>query len=329
VKIFISYPIIITGLLLSILFSCKKETSNVIPTVKDATIGFITSESAMSQCEVISDGGAPVTSKGVCWNTEKLPTLNNSHTSDGTGINTFVSTITRLLANTTYYLRPYAKNTAGTGYGKEVSFKTLQDSTVTDIDGNVYHTIVIDTQVWLVENLKTTTFLNGDPIPNVPDTAVWRQLSEGAYCNYNNDENYAAKFGRLYNWFSVNDSRKLAPVGWHVPGDSEWNTLVTSLGGYDIAGGKMKTTGTGYWQSPNTGATNEIGFTGMPGGRRYYYDGTFIKMGELGFIWSASEDEVVYGGVGILHYNTAELEGDSYSKPNGMSVRCLKDELNK
>lgn len=102
-------------------------------------------------------------------------------------------------------------------------------STVKDIDGNVYHTIVIGTQTWMLENLKTTKYSNGDPIPNITDSLTWVSLETGAYCNYNNDENNSVIYGRLYNWYSVNDSRKLAPVGWHVPNDSEWRTLTDFL----------------------------------------------------------------------------------------------------
>jgi uncharacterized protein (TIGR02145 family) len=110
-----------------------------------------------------------------------------------------------------------------------------------------------------------------------------------------------------------------------VPTNDEFIAFVTYLGGLEIAGGKMKEEGTTHWLSPNTGATNETGFTALPGGRRYYYDGTFINLGALGYYWSADEDEGIYGGVGILHYNSVEIEGDSYSKPNGMSVRCIKE----
>jgi len=147
---------------------------------------------------------------------------------------------------------------------------TPSGSTVTDIDGNVYHTVTIGTQVWMVENLKTTKYRNGDPIPNVTSDAAWCALSTGAYCWYDNDAaTYKAKYGALYNWFAVADNRNIAPVGWHVPTDTEWTTLTTFLGGENLAGGKLKETGTSHWRSPNTGATNSSGFTALPAGSHY------------------------------------------------------------
>lgn len=138
--------------------------------------------------------------------------------------------------------------------------------TVTDYDGNVYQTVLIGDQCWMMENLKVTHYRNGDPIPHVTDGVTWGNLTSGAYCNYNNDEGNVATYGRLYNWYAVDDSRNIAPAGWHVPSDAEWQTLVDYLGGDAVAGGKMKEAGTTHWASPNTGATNESGFTALPGG---------------------------------------------------------------
>jgi uncharacterized protein (TIGR02145 family) len=130
---------------------------------------------------------------------------------------------------------------------------TSSSGTVTDIDGNVYQTVTLGGQVWMAENLKVTRYRNGDPIPCVNDASAWSGLSTGAYCHYNNDFNNAAIYGRLYNWYAVSDSRNIAPGGWHVPTDTEWQTLVDLLGGSSVAGGKMKTTGTiqagtGLWR---------------------------------------------------------------------------------
>ena len=150
----------------------------------------------------------------------------------------------------------------------------------------------------------------------------------GAFCWYqNNPDNFKNEYGALYNWYAV-QTGKICPTGWHVPSDDEYIALILGfIGAQNIAGGKMKEAGLTHWLSPNTGASNESGFTGLPAGRRYYYDGTFITIGELGYFWTSTEDdeEDVYAGVGILHYNSIELEGDTYSKPNGMSVRCLKN----
>jgi len=131
---------------------------------------------------------------------------------------------------------------------------TYIDSVV-DIDGNFYHAVAIGTQVWMAENLRTTKYRDGSPIPNVTDSSVWILTTEGAYCNYNNDTTHSNTYGRLYNWYAVIDTRNIAPEGWHVPTQDEWNTLVQFLGGGAVAGGKLKETGTAHWNSPNRGAT--------------------------------------------------------------------------
>ncbi len=162
--------------------------------------------------------------------------------------------------------------------------------TVTDIDGNVYEIVTIGNQVWMAENLKVTHYRNGEPLPNVTDNIEWRNLDTGAYCNYNNDVAYVATYGRLYNWFAVNDSRNIAPAGWHVPSDAEWQTLDDYLGSdTNDAGCKLKETGTSHWRSPNEGATNESRFSALPGGARKSLFGTFDYIGIYAFFWTSTE----------------------------------------
>lgn len=197
-------------------------------------------------------------------------------------------------------------------------------TTVTDIDGNVYHTIIIGTQVWLLENLCVTHYRNGDPIPEVTDNTAWSNLTTGAYCNYDNDINNVTTYCRLYNWFAVNDSRKIAPVGWHVPSDAEWTTLTDYLGGESVAGGKLKEMGLTHWISPNTGATNESGFTGLPGGNRDN-GGDFDNIGDNGGWWSSTEFSTSAAWNRRLQYNSGEVDRGSNSKGTAFSVRCLKD----
>jgi uncharacterized protein (TIGR02145 family) len=196
--------------------------------------------------------------------------------------------------------------------------------TITDIDGNVYHTVTIGTQVWMVENLKTTKYNDGTAIPLVTDSTAWNNLSTPGYCWYNNDSaTYKTTYGALYNWFAVNTG-KLCPTGWHVPTDDEWTTLITYLGGENAAGGKLKETGTTHWQSHNTGATKETGFTALPGGYRYDIV-SFSYIGKYGYWWSSTESEsysawyrnISYGNSGVGRYN--------YGKENGFSVRCLRN----
>jgi uncharacterized protein (TIGR02145 family) len=156
------------------------------------------------------------------------------------------------------------------------------DNIVKDIDGNIYHSVTIGTQVWLTEDLKTTRYNDGTPIPYVTDTAEWGRLHSGAYCWANNDESNKSIYGALYNWYTT-DLGKLCPAGWHVSSNNDWEKLVDYCGGWEIAGGKLKEAGTTHWESPNLGATNEFGFTALPAGGRGC-DGKFSVMGrDLGY----------------------------------------------
>ncbi len=195
---------------------------------------------------------------------------------------------------------------------------------LTDIDGNVYDTVKIGTQFWMKQNLKTTRYRNGDAIPKVTDPAAWAALTTGAYCYYNNDSaTYAAVYGKLYNWYAVNDARGLAPAGWHVPIDAEWTILSTGLGGDVVAGGAMKETGSTHWTSPNSGATNTSGFTGLPGGFRSN-GGTFFGVGSDGYWWSSTEFSATDAWYRLLNYVGGSISRFNFNKPDGFSVRCLR-----
>jgi uncharacterized protein (TIGR02145 family) len=307
----------------SYLFAMLPLTTITIPTVFTSPITEITQISAIGGGEVVSDGGGTVTGRGVCWSTIENPTIADNHTSDGIGTGTFISSIAGLSMNTTYYIRAYATNSIGTSYGNEVSFTSTE--TVTDIDGNVYTTVVIGSQKWMVENLKVTHYVNGDPIPNITYFVEWANLNTGAYVWFNNDEaGYGDIYGALYNWYTVVDSRKLCPTGWHTPRDEEWTMLTEYLGGESIAGGKMKGTGTIYWHVPNTGATNESGFTGLPGGYRDFY-GMFYWTGYGGTWWSDTEDTVEHVWYRGLNYDDDNVNRNNNNKREGFSVRCVKD----
>ncbi|PKK82170.1 MAG: hypothetical protein CVT49_15085 [candidate division Zixibacteria bacterium HGW-Zixibacteria-1] len=195
---------------------------------------------------------------------------------------------------------------------------------VMDIDGNMYSTIQIGSQCWMAENLKVTHYRNGDPIPNVISDYIWFELTTGAYCNYNNDEGNVDVYGRLYNWHAVVDGRNIAPEGWHVPSDAEWQALVDYLGGDAVAGGEMKEAGTTHWLSPNTGATNASGFTGLPAGRRDL-DGYFLNLGGIGYFWSTTEAPANHVWYRNLHYFLASVTHGDYAKVGGFSIRCVKD----
>ena len=208
--------------------------------------------------------------------------------------------------------------------------------TVTDIDGNVYQTVIIGTQEWMAENLKVTHYCNGDSIPNVTFNGAWQALTTGAYCEYNNNVNNVATYGRLYNWYAVDDSRNIAPVGWHVPTDAEWKQLEMYLGmsqaeadndGWrgTIEGGKLKEAGTTHWFTPNTGATNESGFSSLPGGFRNN-DGGFGGMGARADFWSTTTEASIINAWGRhLSYFFSEAYRDIWNKGYGRAVRCVND----
>ncbi len=185
--------------------------------------------------------------------------------------------------------------------------------------------VVIGTQTWTCQNLDVTTYRNGDPIPEVTDPTAWNNLTTGAWCYYNNDSSNNAVYGKLYNWYAVNDPRGLAPTGYHIPTDSEWTVLTDYLGGLSVAGGKMKEVGTTHWSSPNNGATNSSCFTGLPGGYRDY-DGTFYYFGISGY-WLSSTDLSLASGPWYRGIGNLDVEAiRSYSLYNsGMSVRLIKD----
>jgi uncharacterized protein (TIGR02145 family) len=305
---------------------CVKDltTSKNVPTVITIAAIGITTAAAISGGNVISDGGAIVNSRGVCWSTKQNPTISNHQITNGNGVGSFTIPIYGLSRNTLYYLWAYATNSVGTGYGNAIIFKTLKDGIGVDIDGNVYNTVTIGTQVWMVENLKTTRYNNGDPIPNVSDNSAWAALTTGAYCNYNNDTTNATIYGRLYNWYAINN--RLAPDGWHIANDVEWNILTTYLGGVNIAGGKLKEIGTNHWKAPNTEATNESGFTALPGGYRSN-DGIFRGIESGGYKWSSTEDKSApsYALDRSLSYSDAGVFKSNTNKRYGFSVRCVRD----
>lgn len=196
-------------------------------------------------------------------------------------------------------------------------------TTVTDIDGNLYHSVTIGTQVWMVENLKVTKYNDGTSIPNVTDATEWSELTTGALCDYENTPTNSATYGKLYNWYAVNTG-KLCPTGWHVPTDAEWTTLTTYLGGLSVAGGKLKETGTTHWSSPNTGATNEAGFTALPGGSRTG-NGPFNWIGSYGYWWSASESSATNATDRSMLFSASYVDFHYFNKRLGLSVRCVRD----
>ena len=193
--------------------------------------------------------------------------------------------------------------------------------------------VTIGTQVWTTINLDVTTYSDGTAIPQVTDPTAWAALTTGAWCYYNNESANGTTYGKLYNWYAVagihdtdfnTPNKILAPTGYHIPSVTEWTTLTTYLGGETVAGGKMKATGTSLWDTPNTDATNSSGFTGLPGGFRFT-NGTFFDVGINGYWWSSSEVDASKAWFSVLVYYNGNAYGGNFDKPNGFSVRCLKD----
>jgi uncharacterized protein (TIGR02145 family) len=254
-------------------------------------------------------------------------------TTSGSSNVTFTATLANLTPNTKSHFRINAENESGTGNGADVVFFTTDTTNVTirfnpdliydsiyDSEGNKYRTIQIGSQTWTAENLRSTKLNDDTEIPFILDVSAWAARTTPAYCWYNND---SVGYGAIYNWYTVNTG-KLCPQGWHVPSDDEWNVLTDYLGGKNVAGGKLKETGTTHWQSPNSGATNESGFTAIPSGYRNY-SGGFNSIGNYGIWWSSTEWSSTGGWFRDAYYGYASVDRSNSSKKSGATVRCLKD----
>ena len=326
------------GVFLIFASSCKKDDDNNgdnngdnnagIPVLTTAAVTDITQTTAKSGGNITSDSGATVTARGICWSTNQTPTISDNKTTDGTGAGEFFSIMSGLSPNTTYYVRAYATNSSGTGYGSVVSFTTQggSASTFTDTrDGNVYQTVTIGNQVWMAENLKY--------LPSVVGSAPGSPTTPYYYVYGYNGTNVAdakatlnySTYGVLYNWPAAVNA---CPTGWHLPSDVEWTELIDYLGSC-IAGGRLKATGTieagtGLWYDPNTGATNETGFTALPGGGRGT-NGVLGYLGRGGYWWSATEYDTSGAWYRNMSFGSSGVGSYDDDKGLGFSVRCLRD----
>ncbi len=311
-------------------------TLNPFPTVTTSAIDLITSSSCKSGGTVTSDGGHPVIKYGVCWSLLPNPGQAGHSTADGTGLGSFSSFVTSLSPNTTYYLQAYASNELGVGFGNMISFTTatspilfnagLAYGSVTDVDGNVYKTITIGSKTWMAENLKTTRYQNSELISTttIPDKDIQEESSPEYQWVYENVESNVSLYGRLYTWYAATDSRNVCPSGWHVSTDSDWSALIDLFGGSDLAGGKIMEEGFLHWSNPNTGATNETGYTALPSGYRYPY-GLYSGSGMSTIFWASDPIAPLLGVSWVIDSNKTSIILTPNTKDNGFSIRCVKD----
>lgn len=317
---------LLIGSFLIITYSCKKETETPpvikLPVITTMAVSNVLENAASCGGHISDAGGGAITARGVCWSTEQTPTLADNVVSSSIVTDFFTCAITGLTVNTKYYVRAYVTNKGGTSYGKILSFTTQPP--VTDIDGNLYHTTTIGTQVWMAENLKVTKYRNGDPL----FSGQWSDnLLSGAYCIYKTE------YGNLYNWYAVNDSRNIAPAGWHVPTEEEWTTLINYLGGDTIAVNKLKSTTMWYYDSNSENnylENNSSGFWALPSSSyfpsNYFYSGGF---GEVWYCrwWSSTTSSATNAWACGLGYDfsASKIFSGGNSKTNGNSIRCLRD----
>jgi len=328
------------------------DTEQSIPILTTLPTLNKTSNSVTTGGNITSDGGAAITSKGVCYSTTPYPTVTNNKTINGSGTGSFISKLTCLSDQTTYYVRAYATNSIGTAYGDQLSFTTEKKTitfnpnftygSVKDIDDNCYKTIQIGDEIWMAENLKTSRYNDGIPIPNVTDNTEWEKLlssistppyiTTGAYCWYNNDSaTYENVYGKLYNYGVVNSS-KICPVGWHIPAGIDYleKSFISGdcyLDSY--LGGTLMETGSIHWINPYSACiNNETGFSAIPAGKRNS-DGTFTEFGYHAYFWVTG---VIGHGPLVMNQKVPHSPTYCHSPTScgilptqGHSIRCVKD----
>lgn len=349
------FPFLILGLFLILNTGCKKEDDDdkaliQIPAVTTEEVSGITQFSAVCGGTVTSDFGSPVKARGVCWSTGLTPTIADNKTNDGAGAGSFTSSVTGLAANTTYYVRAYATNSNGTGYGSTMSFTTYEANTFIDNrDGSAYRFVAIGSQVWMAENLRYLPYVVETGTQSVTFPYYYVYGYSGTVANDAKATANYKRYGVLYNWAAVmhgegassanpSEVQGICPDGWHLPSDNEWKTLEMYLGmsqaqanafddrGTD-EGGKLKEAGVVHWKAPNTGATNSSGFTALPGGV-LSTDSIFISVGEIGSWWSTTQGSGAANFMAsyrALSFWNSQVNRDFAVKKIGLSVRCVRD----
>jgi uncharacterized protein (TIGR02145 family) len=315
---------------------CKKndESPSVTPTVNTNSALYIGQNWGTLTGSVNAAGGTFRVS--FQWDTStayRNNSISDPDTATGSSYTTVNSNLTGLRPGTVYYYRALAVTSSDTTYGDDETFTTTNPGkstisfnpgvtygSLTDIDNNIYKTIVIGTQTWMAENLKTTRFNDGTNIPFITSGLAWADLSTAGYSWYNND---SVVYGALYNWHAAAISN-LCPAGWHVPGDADWTILTNYLGGESIAGEKLKESGTTHWLTTQSGATNEAGFTALPGGYRFA-EGSYGNIRKYGFWWSSTESSSAAAYCIDISNAFSNTYMTTSVKNSGFSVRCVKD----
>jgi trimeric autotransporter adhesin len=286
------------------------------PTIGTATAG--TAQAVITFTAPVSDGGSAITGYTVTSSPDGL-------TGAGTASPITVAGLTN---GTAYTFTVTATNAIGTGVASSASNSGTPLAPITDNDGNVYNNVTIGTQVWMAENLKTTKYNDGTAIPNIIDNISWANATTGAYSDYSNTPANSTTHGRLYNWYAVdatsNGGKNVCPTSWHVSTDAEWTTLTTYLGGAAVAGVKLKETGTTHWLSFYTVATNETGFTALPGGNRDV-NGAYHNIGDDVYWWSSTESSTPNAWFWHMTGYSDNVERSYNDKRTGFSVRCVRD----
>lgn len=310
---------------------CEKDPitppDDTKPTVITSTISGITAFNAISGGVISNKGSSDITKKGVVWSTSPNPDISSSHTNDGVGTSVYTSNLTGLLPNTIYYVRAYATNSAGTGYGSDLTFTTLKNPTNCGVpinyEGQTYETVLINEQCWFKQNLNIGTRINGDQ--NQTNNNIIEK-----HC-YNDQEANCDFYGALYQWDEImqyvttNGAKGICPSDWHIPTNEDWTLLSEYLGGDSVAGGKMKQSGYDNWASPNTGANNSSAFTAVAGGNHTIvgFDGVM----RYSNFWTSTQDNVTvgYAWSASLVYNGQDLYKGPGAKQNSFSLRCVHD----
>ncbi len=336
------FPLLVMGVFLIFVISCQKDN---VPVLTTLVVSEITQTTATSGGNISSDGGTPITTRGMCWSTEQTPTISDNKKIAETSLSNYPCSIVGLSANTTYYVRAFATNSNGPGYGNTMVFTTEQGGSsgiFTDFrDNNVYRFVTIGNQVWMAENLKYLPKVSRPYSYSTTSPHYYVYGYDGTNVNEAKATNSYKTYGVLYNWpaamrkntsSTANPSgvQGVCPIGWHLPSDTEWTQLTDYLGGETVAGGKLKATGTleagtGLWHDPNNGATNETDFTALPSGYCDCYRHSFWEIGYYTYWWSSTEDHTESAWYRGVYYNYGPILKNTCGKEFGDPVRCVRD----